>query len=100
MNKNAPVQTEAPVIDYGWKSEFVAKPAPGAVERDLTQATLVLDETNSMNETFHWEVHPGESAEHIQTRASSHPDTKSASPVFVKMILNPFYNVDKPQEKA
>lgn len=89
MDKN---QVIASTIDYGWKTEFVAKPAPGAVERDLTQATLVLDETNAWDETFHWEIHPGESAEHIPTRSSSHPDTKSASPVFVKMICNLFYN--------
>lgn len=58
MSDNAPIVTDQPVIDYSWKSDFVAKPAKGAIERDCTQATLVCDFTNGMNEHFHYEIEP------------------------------------------
>lgn len=101
MDSNAPVTDyDIPKIDYGWKPEFVAKPAPGAVEHDCTQATLVLDEKNSTDETFHWEVEPWETAEHIQTRASSHPGMGKDHAVFVLMLMPLFYQLDKAQGKA
>lgn len=97
MNKS---EITANTIDYGWRPWFIAKPAPGAIEQDLTQATLILDEKNSLGETFHWEVNPYETSEHIPTRSSSHPATKAEHAVFVKMQTIPFYAVDNEAKKA
>lgn len=44
--------------DYGWKDDFIARPAPGAVETDLTQATLTIDIKNSMDEHFRFDIPP------------------------------------------
>jgi hypothetical protein len=37
---------------------FKSTPAKGAIERDWTQATLVLDIQNALGEKFHSEIEP------------------------------------------
>jgi len=51
-------------------------PAPGAIERDWTQETLVNDITNAMGETYHFEILPGENPNNIPNvkRAQTHDD--------------------------
>jgi hypothetical protein len=62
-------------------------PAKGAIERDWTNETLVLDLTNSLGEHFHFEVEPNE-VDNLPVRPSDSPadkDRKGAR--FVNMHL-------------
>lgn len=47
---------------------FKSTPAKGAIERDWTQATLVLDVTNALGEKFHSEIEPAATLKDLPAR--------------------------------
>jgi hypothetical protein len=68
-----------PIFD-GWHSF----PEPGAVERDLTSATKVMDMENTNGEIFHWEVPPGDTRD-VPTRSNG-------DKTLALLITKPFYH--------
>jgi hypothetical protein len=55
---------------------FKSVPAKGAIVRNWTHATLTVDITNSIGETFHFEIKPGERSDNIPTRNTVSPADK------------------------
>jgi hypothetical protein len=73
-------------IDYGWKDEFISKPLPGAVVRDWTNKTLVVDLVNGIGEEFHFEVPPDTSIEKAHTMKTQ--NTNASDPDKVGVIMH------------
>lgn len=55
-------------------------------ENDWTNKTLVLDIVNSLGETYHFEIEPGEKDD-LPTRPSARPDNKSDRATLVEIQL-------------
>lgn len=55
---------------------FTSIPAQGAVLRDWTHRTLTVDIENSIGETYHFEIEPGEKSDKIPTRNTMSPADK------------------------
>lgn len=82
--------TETP--DYGWKDDWVAKPAHNAIVIDATQATLVTDMVNTLGESFHNEYPPTitrKQADASLKRSSQDPGREGNGPI-VKMEFKTF----------
>lgn len=56
--------------DFRKPYDLTTKPAPDAIVRDWTDKTLVVDVTNSLGETFHFEVEPYD--RDVKGRGTSH----------------------------
>jgi hypothetical protein len=69
---------------------FTSVPAQGAILRDWTHRTLTVDIENSIGETYHFEIEPGEKSDNIPTRNTVSPSDKGwkkdKSP-YVKVIM-------------
>lgn len=65
------------------KDYFKSVPQEGAIERDWTKGTLVLDIDNSIGEHYHFEIKPNEK-DNLPTRASDAPLSESKN----KRVIN------------
>lgn len=59
---------------------FTSTPLPGAVLRDWTHRTLTVDIENSIGETYHFEVKPGESSKEL-------PPASHSEKISVKAVM-------------
>ena len=65
---------------------FTSIPASGAIERDWTDKVLTVDIENSLGETYHFEVKPGEKSDKLPSAPSSaSPDKKRGN--FISAIM-------------
>jgi len=52
-------------------SSIKSKPAPGAIVRDWTEKTIVIDLTNALGEQYHFEIEPNADADKIPNRQNN-----------------------------
>lgn len=65
---------------------FKSVPQKGAIVRDFTKATLVVDVQNSLGEKFHFEIEPNEKDD-LPVRVSDAPGGKNPRATVINMLF-------------